>query len=362
MPTRVTCVAGARPNFVKVAPLMAEFRRRPAWAPQLIHTGQHWSPDMSDRFFQDLEIPAPDFHLGVGGGTLNSQMAAMLVELERVLAPDPPRLVVVCGDVTSTLAGALAAVRLGIPVAHVEAGLRSFDRSMPEEINRVLTDHISEYLFTSEPSGQRNLRAEGIPESRIFFVGNVMIDTLLRFREKAKQQSSVLSHLRLEPGQYAVVTLHRPSNVDHPERLEAMMGVLRTLASELPVVFPVHPRTQARLGEMRGQGRLILCPPLGYLDFLRLLCDARLVLTDSGGIQEETTALQVPCLTLRTSTERPITIERGTNRLVGVDPQNILEAAQQLLRNGGVRNPGMPELWDGQASVRICDVLESRLR
>jgi len=340
---------------------MAEFLRRPRWTPELIHTGQHSSPEMSDQFFCDLEIPHPNVHLGLSGGTPTYQTAQILLKLEPVLAQVLPDLLLVVGDVTSTLAAALAAVRNGIRVAHVEAGLRSFDPSMPEEINRVVTDHLSDFLFTTEPSGERNLRAEGIDPSRIFFVGNVMIDTLLRFRAKAAQ-SGVLQELGLEAGNYAVVTLHRPANVDDPGRLAALLAMLQEVATRIPVVFPVHPRTQKQLEEQKvSTDGLVLCPPKGYLDFLRLMSEARLVLTDSGGIQEETTILQVPCLTMRTNTERPVTIDQGSNCLVGIEPEAILSAALQELANARLASPKTPELWDGNASGRICDILEAKL-
>ena len=354
---KIVCVVGARPNFIKLAALIAEFRRRPSFAVRLIHTGQHFSPEMSQAFFQDLELPAPDLNLDVGSGTSTVQTAEVMKRLEPVFLEKRPDLVVVVGDVNSTLAASLVAAKLGIPIAHVESGLRSFDRTMPEEINRVLTDAISDYLFVTEPAGVANLLAEGVPRDKIHFVGNVMIDTLLRFRDKAAR-SGILEELGLRPNEYAVTTLHRPSNVDSPERLKALFEVLAQLAQRLPVVFPVHPRTR---GRMEAAGlcvpNLLLTPPLGYLDFLRLMSEARLVLTDSGGIQEETTILGVPCLTVRENTERPVTIEKGTNRLVGTDPRRILEAAIEALGANGM-HARVPEMWDGMAGARIADVLE----
>ncbi len=355
----ITCIVGARPNFMKISPLLHEFRQRPRVRPVLIHTGQHFSPEMSQSFFADLEIPPPDINLEVGSGSHGRQTAEIMLRLEPVLESSRPRAVVVVGDVNSTVAAALVASKLLIPVAHVEAGLRSFDRTMPEEVNRVVTDALSDFLFTTEASGERNLLAEGVPREKIFFTGNVMIDTLLRFREKARA-SGILDRLELEPRGYAVTTLHRPSNVDDPARLACLLDVLAELSRSLPVVFPVHPRTQARIGALPGAGRLLLTPPMPYLDFLRLMSDARMVLTDSGGIQEETTVLQVPCLTLRANTERPVTVEQGTNRLVGTDPARALAAARELLHAPPPRN-APPDLWDGCASARIADTLERLL-
>jgi UDP-N-acetylglucosamine 2-epimerase (non-hydrolysing) len=358
---RVDCIVGARPNFMKMAPVLAEIRRRGGFAARLIHTGQHFSPEMSDAFFRELEMPEPDINLEVGGGTATAQTAEIMRRLEPLYAGDRPAAVLVVGDVTSTMAAAVAAIQQQIPVAHVEAGLRSFDRRMPEELNRILTDSISSFLFVTEPSGVRNLRAEGVADGKIHLVGNVMIDTLIRFREKAAR-SGILETLGVRPRAYAVVTLHRPSNVDDPAQLRKLHGALVEVSRLLPVVFPVHPRTKARLAEQSAEEApgLKLIPPLGYLDFLRLMAEARLVLTDSGGIQEETTVLQVPCLTLRENTERPVTVEQGTNRLIGVDPAAIVDAAKQALAApaGAAR---IPEKWDGQAAGRILDVLGQAL-
>lgn len=355
---RITCVVGARPNFIKIAPLLKELHGRPQWKPQLIHTGQHYSPEMSDNLFQDLNIPEPDVNLGLGGGSAAQQTAAILCGIEQAFLNWRPDVLLVVGDVTSTMAAAVVAAKMGIPVAHVEAGLRSFDRAMPEEINRLITDAISDYLFASEPSGVENLSREGVPPEKICFAGNVMIDTLLHFREKASR-STVLERLGLQARGYAVATLHRPSNVDDVARLGCLVEMLRTLGRELPVVFPIHPRTRERMAKagISGDG-IQLVNPLGYLDFLRLMDRARLVVTDSGGIQEETTILQVPCLTVRENTERPVTVTHGTNRLVGVDPDAVLVAAKEAL---AVEMPSsrVPELWDGQASRRIIDFLEA---
>ena len=360
MKIQVSAIVGARPNFVKMAPILHEAARRPAFQCRLIHTGQHYSPEMSATFFDDLGIPAPDVNLEVGSGSHTAQTAGVMLRLEAELNQRRPDLVLVVGDVNSTMAAALVASKLGIPLAHVEAGLRSFDRNMPEETNRVVTDVLSDFLFASEPSGVTNLLAEGKPREKVFLVGNVMIDTLMKFRDKAAH-TGVLERLGLERRGYAVATLHRPSNVDDMEHLAAMVGMLAGLARHLPVVFPVHPRTKERMeGAGIAERGLILTEPLGYLEFLRLISEARLVLTDSGGIQEETTILQVPCLTMRENTERPITIEQGTNRLVGTDPKKILQAALETL-DRPPRLLAPPELWDGKASARILDVLERSL-
>jgi UDP-N-acetylglucosamine 2-epimerase (non-hydrolysing) len=358
---RILAVAGARPNFMKVAPLLRAFRARPAFRPLLVHTGQHYDAAMSDAFFRDLGIPEPDANLGVGSGSHAVQTAEVLRGIEPLLLEHRPHAVVVVGDVNSTLAATLAAVKLGIPVAHVEAGLRSFDRSMPEEINRIVTDAISHWLFTSEPSGAENLRREGVPEERIHFVGNVMIDTLRAHLPRARR-AAPLASLGLEAGGYAVLTLHRPANVDDPARLARLVGVLEELHAELPIVFPVHPRTRASIEKHLGGRSLRLqrIEPLGYLEFLGLTAEARLVLTDSGGLQEETTVLGVPCLTLRETTERPVTVSEGTNVLVGGDPALIRREAQRILAGGGQRGR-IPELWDGLAAERIAEILQRDL-
>jgi UDP-N-acetylglucosamine 2-epimerase (non-hydrolysing) len=356
----LTAIVGARPNFVKMAPILEEAGLRPALRCRLVHTGQHYSPEMSAAFFDELGMPAPDANLEIGSGSHTAQTAGVMLGLEKEFNERRPDLVLVAGDVNSTVAAALVASKLGIPLAHIEAGLRSFDRRMPEETNRLVTDTLSDYLFASEPSGVTNLLAEGVPKEKIFLVGNVMIDTLIRFRDKAAQ-TGVLGRLGLTGKSYAVVTLHRPSNVDGAEHLTSLMNMLAELSRHLPVVFPVHPRTRARMEEAGlTEHGVILTEPLGYLEFLHLVGEARLVLTDSGGIQEETTILQVPCLTMRENTERPITIDQGTNRLVGTDPDTILHAALDTL-NAPPRSLAPPELWDGHASARILDVLERSL-
>ncbi|MFO0691461.1 MAG: UDP-N-acetylglucosamine 2-epimerase (non-hydrolyzing) [Myxococcota bacterium] len=359
---RLLAVAGARPNFMKIAPLMKELARRSdRFEPILVHTGQHYDQAMSESFFRDLGIPEPDVNLGVGSGSHGEQTAQVLVAIEKLLVERKPDVVLVVGDVNSTIAATLAAVKLHVPVAHVESGLRSWDRAMPEEINRVLTDAVSEWLFTTEPSAETNLLREGVPREKIHFVGNVMIDTLMAHREHARRLDT-LERLGLSPRGYAVLTLHRPSNVDSPDHLRRLFGVLSRLGDRIPVVFPVHPRTRGVI-EKNLQGERInlrMTEPLGYLEFLRLLMDAQMVLTDSGGIQEETTALGVPCLTLRESTERPVTVSEGTNTIVGTDPRAIEQAIEKQLSSPWPTGR-TPALWDGRAAVRIVDVLERDL-
>jgi UDP-N-acetylglucosamine 2-epimerase (non-hydrolysing) len=354
---KILAVAGARPNFMKIAPLVSEIKRRPGVDSYLVHTGQHYDARMSGLFFEQLNIPRPDIDLGVGSASHALQTAEIMKGFEPILLEENPDAVLVVGDVNSTLACALTAVKLEIPVAHVEAGLRSFDRSMPEEINRILTDQISRWLFVSEPSGVSNLRREGIPEERVHFVGNTMIDTLLACRARS-EESRILEDLGLKDGAYGVLTLHRPGNVDHPPMLRGIMAAVERLQKEVPIVFPVHPRTQNALnGQVNHSlGNLKFTEPLGYLDFIKLLGHARLVLTDSGGIQEETTVLGVPCLTLRNNTERPVTVEQGTNQLVGSDPVRIVQAGLQVLA-APPRAGQVPQLWDGCAARRIIDIL-----
>jgi UDP-N-acetylglucosamine 2-epimerase (non-hydrolysing) len=340
---------------MKVAPILAQLRKRPEAKQVLVHTGQHYDAKMSDVFFQDLGMPAPDVHLGVGSGTHAQQTAKAMAEIEPVLLREKPDVVVVAGDVNSTVAVALVAAKMGLAVAHVEAGLRSRDWSMPEEINRVLTDRLSDLLFTPSPDGDANLIAEGIDRARIHFVGNVMIDSLQAALPRARE-SRIHQRLELSPKGYALATLHRPANVDDPGALSGLLTALAEVASQLPVVFPIHPRTRARLPEGFEAPGLKLVEPLGYLDFLALTAGARLVMTDSGGIQEETTALGVPCLTLRENTERPVTVEVGTNQLVGTDPAKAVAAAREVLA-GRARQGRVPERWDGRAAERVAEVL-----
>jgi len=358
----IISVVGARPNFMKVAPLHKAFQKHAGSIRHLIvHTGQHYDEAMSKIFFGDLELPQPDFYLGVGSGSHAHQTARIMVEFEKVLEEIHPELVIVVGDVNSTVACSLVSIKMGIPVAHVEAGLRSGDRSMPEEINRLLTDSIADDLFVTEPSGVANLRREGIDEKKIHLVGNVMIDSLIHYREKAKK-STIMDRLGVKANKFTLVTLHRPSNVDTEEGLAKILTIFERIASHSDIVFPVHPRTKKMLAQ-HGLGAraeaipgLRLLDPIGYLDFLRLLDNAQLVLTDSGGIQEETTYLGVPCLTLRENTERPITCEVGTNELCGLDVEKVVNRSETVF--AGNRKKGrVPDLWDGNAANRIVDVL-----
>ena len=361
---KIINVVGARPNFMKVAPIVAAMRKRPdRFLPLVVHTGQHYDLAMSDSFFRDLDLPQPDTHLGVGSGSHAAQTAAVMERFEPVVLNEKPDWVLVVGDVNSTLACALVCVKLGVKVAHVEAGLRSRDRSMPEEINRLLTDQIADLLFTPSHDADENLLAEGIPRERIRFVGNVMIDTLQRSLERARDLRTK-EELGLAGTDYALLTLHRPSNVDLRDSFERILDALAVIASKLPVVFPVHPRTRKTISEhglsdrVEAMRDLRLIDPLGYLDFLSLSSGARLVLTDSGGIQEETTALGIPCLTLRQNTERPITVEMGTNVVVGTDTAKIIAAASAALNGSAKRITQQPPLWDGRTSERILDALE----
>jgi UDP-N-acetylglucosamine 2-epimerase (non-hydrolysing) len=359
---RVLAVVGARPNFVKIAPLMAELAQYPDIATTLVHTGQHYDAQMSDSFFSHLQIPQPDVNLKVQAQSAIGQIAEIMARLEDILATCRPDIVVVVGDVNSTLAAAIAAVKAGKRVAHVEAGLRSFDRSMPEEVNRVLTDSIAHLHFTTEPSAGENLSREGIAEETVHFVGNVMIDSLFRYREDARR-SDVLQRLGLSSRGYAVLTLHRPGNVDDEGTLTILLRAMVRIQEEVPVVFPVHPRTRRRLQGLTDvlprMSDLRLVDPMPYLDFIQLMGEARCVLTDSGGIQEETTALGIPCLTLRGNTERPITVSRGTNRVVGTEPGEIYKS-WRAVADGKWPAGELPELWDGKAAGRIVRVLVDR--
>lgn len=359
---KILNVVGARPNFMKIAPIMREMQRRPdIFNPVIVHTGQHYDEEMSDAFFNDLGIPEPDFYLDVGSASHAVQTARIMTAFEPVVIAEQPDWVVVVGDVNSTIACALVCSKLGIRVAHVEAGLRSRDRTMPEEINRLLTDAISDLLLTTAEDADANLRAEGIEAKKIRFVGNVMIDSLFYSLENAAA-SGIREEYGVSEGEYAVVTLHRPSNVDHKATFQGILSALIDISDRLPVIFPAHPRTKSRivrfgLGKMlRGSG-VRLIDPLGYSDFLRLYSGSRLVLTDSGGLQEETTALGIPCVTIRENTERPITITLGTNQLAGTDPKRILELVGQILEGNGQNEKKIPPLWDGKAAVRICDAI-----
>lgn len=361
----VMCVVGARPNFMKMAPILRAMAAHvPPIAVLLVHTGQHYDKDMSDRLFEDLQLPRPDVNLEVGSGSHATQTAEVMRRFEPVVDAHRPSCVAVVGDVNSTLACALVAVKKGIPVVHIEAGLRSYDRTMPEEINRLLTDQISDRLYTTERRAEDNLRLEGIPSSRVCFAGNVMIDSVVFGRTNARSARDTLQACHIDPQVlrhargYGVVTLHRPANVDHPETLRALLGVLGEVANCLPLVFALHPRTRSNidrfgLTELIDPAHVVLLPPQGYLEMLGLMAGATVVLTDSGGLQEETTALGVPCLTLRENTERPITVEEGTNIVVGRDRDAILGAVQEILAGRGKRGR-VPEYWDGHAAERIA--------
>lgn len=360
---KILNIVGARPNFMKIAPVVREMRGRAAeFAPLIVHTGQHYDHAMSDSFFRDLGIPEPDFHLEVGSASHAVQTARIMTEFEPVVLREKPDWVLVVGDVNSTIACALVCAKLGVKIAHVEAGLRSRDRSMPEEINRILTDAISDLLLTTSEDADENLRAEGVSEDKIKFVGNVMIDSLFYNLEKANQLKTRES-LNLREKNYAVLTLHRPSNVDDREIFSGLLDALVSVSKKIPIIFPVHPRTKANIerfgfAEKIADSNIKLIEPLGYLDFMNLYSGARMVLTDSGGLQEETTALSIPCLTLRENTERPITIELGTNVLVGTDAERIKQAAFEILQRQTDSNEArIPPLWDGAAARRICDEL-----
>jgi len=356
-------VVGARPNFMKAAPVVAALRGRGARC-VVVHTGQHFDEAMSRVFFAELGLSEPDENLGLSGGGRTGQLSRMVPALADSMRKFAPRRVVVVGDVNSTLAGALAAASLGTAVAHVEAGLRSFDFTMPEEVNRILTDAIADLLFVTEESGVKNLRASGVPEGRLHLVGNAMIDTLLAHREKARA-TGIVARLGLEPGAYALATLHRPANVDRKENLARAAGILAEVSRRLPLLLPVHPRTREKIAEFGLAAELARAPglrllePLGYLEFLGLMQEAAVVLTDSGGIQEETTALGVPCLTMRENTERPATVERGTNTLVGLDRGKIIAGVERAL-SSAEKSPELPELWEGRAGERMARILLER--
>jgi len=363
---KILSVVGARPNFVKIAPIVAAMKKSRPLRSYLVHTGQHYDQNMSKLFFDEMGLPRPDENLEVGSGSHAQQTAAIMSRFEPVVERYRPDLVLVVGDVNSTLACSLVAVKLGVAVAHVEAGLRSRDRTMPEEINRLLTDQIADVLFVTSPEAIDNLVAEGVSRRKIHFVGNVMIDSLRRFWPLA-ERSTIRGELRLEPRGYALLTLHRPSNVDRESDLLYLLGTLRRIAARLPVVFPIHPRTRARIGASARLKRaadhpqIRLVEPLGYLDFLKLMNDARFVMTDSGGIQEETTVLGVPCLTLRENTERPVTVSEGTSVLVGRDREKILRCTERIL-SGRWKRGRVPKFWDGRAAERIVKILERLAR
>lgn len=352
-------VVGARPNFMKVAPVMSALARHNDATQVLVHTGQHYDANMSNVFFRQLGLPEPDINLDVGSGSHAWQTAQTMMRFEEVVLAERPELVLVYGDINSTVAAALVCAKLHIPVGHVEAGLRSFDRSMPEEVNRLLTDQIADLLFTPSRDGDENLLREGVPAEKIHLVGNVMIDTLVRLLPQSRVRRPNLCARHGVCGRYGLVTLHRPSNVDEAAMLEAVLNVLDGISRRLPLLFPVHPRTQQRMAELGWQPEsraLQLLEPLSYLDFLALMEQATLVITDSGGIQEESTYLQVPCLTVRDNTERPVTVRLGTNVLIGREPERLEAEARRIIA-GDRRQGQIPPLWDGQASERIADVI-----
>ena len=373
---KVIQVVGARPNFMKVAPLHRAIQQLSGWTSKIVHTGQHFDAKMSDVFFTQLELPKPDYFLGIGGGSHTEVTAHIMLAFEKIVADEKPDLIIVVGDVTSTLACTLVAIKMGIPVAHVEAGLRSFDRTMPEELNRLLTDSVANYLFVTEESGLNHLKNEGVPDEKVFFSGNVMIDSLVRYQEKAKN-STILTDLGLRPsdsGQsssefglipsnYIVMTMHRPANVDTEKGLLSILELMELSAQKTKIVFPIHPRTRAHMDKfgltkrMEALPNLILTEPLGYLEFIQLMSHAKAILTDSGGIQEETTYLGIPCLTFRDSTERPVTVTLGTNQLLAdLDPQKTCQALEKILA-GEVKKGSIPPLWDGHAAERIANTL-----
>lgn len=358
---RIFLVAGARPNFMKIAPIVRAMRARSDFIYRIIHTGQHYDREMNDVFFEELGIPEPDVFMGAGGGSHAQQTAKIMLAFEELCQSDRPDVVLVVGDVNSTLACSIVAKKLNIPVAHVEAGLRSGDMAMPEEINRLVTDSISDWFFVTEPSGVENLRNEGKKDSAIHYVGHVMVDNVLfQFERLRASNTSLFETSAVIPtaGKYGVVTLHRPSNVDESATLKKICGALREISEDLPLIFPVHPRTRANLEkfEISLGPNVTLLGPQGYMSFLRLWTDAAVVLTDSGGLQEETTALGVPCITIRENTERPVTINEGTNVLAGTDPKRIIDEVRRVVQGGGKRGR-RPDLWDGRAAERIVNIL-----
>ena len=358
---KILSVVGTRPNFIKIAALVSEFKKHDI-SNVLVHTGQHYDQGMSRLFFDDLGLPKPNINLGIGSGEYSEQISKIMTKLDEVIAKEKPDLAVVMGDVNSTLAGALTAKQRRIKVAHVEAGLRSFDLDMPEEINRMLADAMSDFLFTTEESGNKNLLSEGTSKGKIFFVGNVMIDTLLKHREKASK-SKMLEKLGIKKGEYCILTLHRPSNVDNKKDFLNIISILEKIQQKTKIIFPAHPRTQKNIKKfnlsqkIRSMENLIMTEPLGYLDFLCLMSNAKLVLTDSGGIQEETTVLGVPCITLRNNTERPVTVEQGTNLLVSINKEKVIGKSMQIINNKIKINKRIPKLWDGKAAERIAKIL-----
>ena len=357
----VHLIAAARPNFMKIAPLYHELTRRPGMEPQIVHTGQHYDLNMSDVFFKDFGLPDPHIHLGVGSGSHAEQTGRVMMAYEKVAMVQPPDLVVVVGDVNSTLAVTLASAKLGIPVAHLEAGLRSFDRTMPEEINRIAVDALADFLWTPSPDGDENLIRKGVARDKITRVGNIMIDSLEMLRH-GFEALDMPQKYGVAKGEYGLITLHRPSNVDDSEKLEQLCESLKRISLKIPLIFPVHPRTRASMERagldkgMAAQENITLTPPLGYMEFMGLVSQSGILITDSGGIQEETTYLGIPCLTLRENTERPITITQGTNELCRVE---TLEPLVDAVLEGRFKTGSVPELWDGKTAVRVADCIEA---
>lgn len=365
IPKKIVMVVGARPNFMKSAPLMRELAKHPDhFETILIHTGQHYDHKLSQLFFDELKMPKPNIYLGVGSGSHAEQTARIMTSLESELMELKPELVIVFGDINSTLATSVVTSKLWIKLAHVEAGLRSFDNSMPEEINRIVTDRLSNYLFVSEQSGLDNLKSEGVPDEKVFFTGNIMIDSLVSNLEVASK-SDILDRLNIKRGEYIAMTMHRPANVDNPEIFKSLFDAIRKISKRMPIVFPCHPRTQKRIEEFgldqdSNDDNLIIIEPLGYLDFLKLQTESKLLLTDSGGIQEETTYLKIPCITMRENTERPSTVDIGTNIIVGTDPEKIINATMSAIDGKGKKG-AVPELWDGKTADRIVDILLKKI-
>lgn len=357
---KIACVVGARPNFMKIAPLLETISKYPKLDPLLVHTGQHYDYEMSQIFFDELDIPKPDIHLNVGSGTHAVQTGKIMAAFEEVVNEHKPDLILVVGDVNSTLACTLVGAKLWIPVAHVEAGIRSFDRTMPEEINRVLTDAISDYLFTPVEHANENLRNEGIPEDKIYLVGDIMIDTLMKYKDQASS-NEIIDELGLSRNSYALMTLHRPSNVDNNANFLKILNAIEEIQKKIKIVFSMHPRTKARIEQfglndmIAGMKNLVIVEPLGYLKFMGLMANSKFVLSDSGGMQTETTVLGIPCLTMRENTERPETLDKGTNTLVGNDPQAIIVESNKILDGNG-KSGTYPELWDGHTSERVISV------
>ena len=363
---KIISVVGARPNFMKIAPIYRELLNYKNNITHLIvHTGQHYDEKMSKIFFDDLELPKPDIYLGVGSGSHSVQTAKIMIEFERIIQEENPNLIIVVGDVNSTLACSIVAAKILIPLAHVEAGLRSFDNTMPEEINRKVTDILSDLLFVTEKSGLENLKKEGISSSKVHFVGNVMIDSLNYYLEKSKN-SILMNELNIQPQKYILVTLHRPSNVDQKENLEKILSIFEGFNQKLPIIFPIHPRTQKNIisfgleERFRKLSNVKIIDPIGYLDFINLMNNSTLILTDSGGIQEETTYLGVPCITMRENTERPITVEIGTNYLVGLNVEKVIEVGNKII-SGNIKDHKIPDLWDGKTSNRIVSIINDFL-